>query len=296
MSKAIKKENEAIVSSEIDDGLARKVRSMFTYFTPTKMELHHAMGGGGQVMWWHAEALKQLVGSEGGPDAVARAVQQNARDDAATYTGSQRYVLLTWVDGTKAPMRYGFTVQGGAWAGVEDDEGALFDGGESPNAKGLLAMAMRQANESHKLSVHGAAKMLEVQQRTLDRYAAQQDELFKGLLKVTDLVRELSDQQFERDMKREDKLMVRDVVKTVGKGVSDALPGLMLRFSPSGSSAVEQLVMQFVGRVGEKRLTEFVMTLAPEEQEAFMALYNALIARQNTPGGGTPPSNAPPGA
>lgn len=278
-----------LVDADTDPGLLRKIRSLFTHFQPTKIELHHvSANGGGTVMMWNKDAIAALI--KDGPELMARDVHVSARDDANSYIGLQRYAMLTFVEASKQPLLYKFNVQGGAFQDSEDGGNDLFEGGEGPNPKGVLAMMMRQNNESQKLAVHASANMLRIQQQTIDRYAAQHDQLWQGMSKVVALIQDLSDRQFERDMKREDKLMIRDTVKTVAKAGADALPSIMMRFAPSASNQTEQLLFNFVGKVGEERLGAWIQTLPEEEQQAFLQLYSALQARQNGGSGG----NAPP--
>ncbi len=105
----------------------------------------------------------------------------------------------------------------------------------------------------------------------------------------------LADKTFERDMKREDATMKRDLLKLGGQALKDNLPALMMRFNPAGGNVVEQQLLQFLGILGQEKIGAFMADMTDEQRAAFGQLYNTLLARQSSaPQGGSPPPDETP--
>jgi hypothetical protein len=293
-----------VVDTEVDQGLLRRLRGILLHMVPVRMELHHANGttGASMVMQWQGEVLTKLHSQ--GPDIISREVWMQAKDGVQVYSGPQRMVLLAFCEGVKAPITTPFIVPGGAWfvGGEDEDGGGSLDGSgfSKISEKSVIGILAKMLVETHKLSIHGASKMLDTQQRSLDRYASQQEGLFKSASEILGIIGDLKDKTFERDMTREDKQMTREMKKDLLKKGIEELPKLfnlgLMRMTPVGAGALEQLLMQFLQQQDPIKLQAFMDSQTPEAKVIFQQLVEVLTARQNGGNqGGAPPAGTSPG-
>lgn len=220
---------------------------------------------------------------------VADGIMRAAREDAAGFGGTQRYVVCGYFGSSAEPGPDRLIVR------IHSDEdtpssAAAFES-EGPTPTGVMAQMMRQ-NEALVRIVVGSIPHIVGQYQALATHQAEQiRELRDRETRTRELFEDLSDRKHTRELeaREQDRIETRDKLllqklETVFPVVLARLGGQAAPRLTESPRAIDAMVLSFFESLDDERFQKLLAMLDPEQKILVLEVYKQL----KFPGGGEP--------
>jgi hypothetical protein len=170
------------------------VRGAFTQGAVDRIEIRHVQGTGEEARAYVFSG-DQISGKGIGPEQIADQIMESISDDADNFAGVSAYGVLFFTPGEHDSPFLRIMLQ---FRGKADKLARNIESSEPANEKGLVAMAMRFANEQSQY----AMRVMDLMHRENDAMRTRIHHLEDNTLKVKAVGEDLLDKQAERDRSR----------------------------------------------------------------------------------------------
>jgi len=172
----------------------RGVRGAFTQGAIDRIEIRHVQSTGEEARAYVFSG-DQISGKSIGPEQIADQIMESIESDADNFPGVSMYGVLFFQPGEHDAPFMRIVLQ---FRGKADRLARQIESSEAPNEKGLVAMAMRFANEQ----TNYAMRVMDLMHRENDAMRTRISQLEENTLRVKAVGEDLLDKQAERDRQR----------------------------------------------------------------------------------------------
>lgn len=209
---------------------------------------------------------------DGGERFDAPAIYRRLEEDAEQIGGVQRYQLLAFREGAKAPREnFKLRVDGGADGDAASSEPA--------NAHGLVAQAHRHNEALMGMVMRGlgqAMMTLSEQNKFLSKQLEKADERRVEMWGVLD---QLATHDKDREAQKHANRLREQQSEVLKDGIKLLLPGLMTKVGLGSAVAQDEGLARFVGSLTEEQQASIFGALTPDQMVALNALLETRIAK-----------------
>jgi hypothetical protein len=209
---------------------------------------------------------------DGGERFNAPMVYRRLEEDAENIGGVQRYTLLAFREGAKAPRdRLTLKVDGGADGDAASSEPA--------NASGLVSQAHRHNEALLTMVVRMCGAALDTLAKQNTRLAEQLEKAQETQVEAWGIMREMALHDRDKETQRHTLALREKQADVMRDGLKLVLPGLVAKVLPSNTVQDEGLSRLIESLTDDQRSAIFSM-LTPEQSVAMGGLLDTIIKKK----------------